>query len=53
VAQKARQHHDLGPGLIADDGEVSDETTVEFLRNYMSELYAFVVRVLTVLPRGT
>jgi chromate reductase len=40
------------PGLIADDGEVSDETTVEFLRNYMSELHGFVVRVLTVLPRG-
>jgi chromate reductase len=39
------------PGLITDDGEVTDETTVEFLRDYMSELHAFVVRVLTVLPR--
>ena len=40
------------PGLITPDGEVTDEKTEEFLRNYMSELHAFIVRVLTVLPRG-
>ena len=40
------------PGLITDDGEVTDEGTAEFLRNYMSELHAFIVRVLTVLPRN-
>jgi chromate reductase len=40
------------PGLIAADGEVTDERTREFLRNYMTELHAFIVRVLTVLPRG-
>ena len=40
------------PGLITADGEVTDEDTVEFLRNYMSELQAFIVRVLTVLPRN-
>jgi chromate reductase len=39
------------PGLITEDGQVTDEKTVEFLRNYMSELHAFIVRVLTVLPR--
>jgi chromate reductase len=39
------------PGLIAVDGEVTDEATQEFLRNYMTELHAFIVRVLTVLPR--
>ena len=39
------------PGLITPDGEVTDEKTEEFLRNYMSELHAFIVRVLTVLPR--
>lgn len=39
------------PGLISAEGEVTDEGTAEFLRNYMSELHAFVVRVLTVLPR--
>ena len=39
------------PGLITPDGEVTDEKTKEFLRNYMSELHLFIVRVLTVLPR--
>ena len=39
------------PGLIADDGQVSDEATLKFLQNYMNELHAFIVRVLTVLPR--
>jgi len=32
-------------------GEVSDEGTNQFLRNYMMELDATIVRVLTVLPR--
>lgn len=41
------------PGLITEGGEVTDEATAEFLRNYMSEFHAFVVRVLTVLPRDT
>lgn len=40
------------PGLIADNGEVSDAATEEFLKNYMEEYHAFVGRVLTVLPRG-
>ena len=39
------------PGLISDDGQVNNDETAEFLRNYMSELQAFVARVLTVLPR--
>lgn len=39
------------PGLIMADGEVTDASTQEFLRNYMTELHAFIVRVLTVLPR--
>lgn len=39
------------PGLIADDGQISDEGTHKFLQNYMNELHAFIVRVLTVLPR--
>jgi chromate reductase len=39
------------PGLITADGEVTDESTAEFLRNYMNELHAFIARVLTVLPR--
>ena len=39
------------PGLIDDDGIVSDPTTEEFLRNYMEELCSFISRVYTVLPR--
>jgi chromate reductase len=41
------------PGLISDDGEVNDETTEEFLRNFMIEFEQFIARVLTVLPRTT
>ena len=40
------------PGLITADGEVTDEGTQEFLRNYMTELHGFIARVLTVLPRN-
>lgn len=38
------------PGLISPDGEVTEETTAKFLRDYMTEFHAFIVRVLTVLP---
>jgi chromate reductase len=40
------------PGLITDEGEVTDEATAEFLRNYMAELHGFIARVYTVLPRN-
>lgn len=40
------------PDLIDADGRVTNEATEKFLRNYMSELYAFIQRVLTVLPRA-
>ena len=33
------------PGLITEDGEVTNDKTAEFLRNYMAEFHAFVVRV--------
>jgi len=36
----------------ADDGEVKDESTAAFLRNYMHEFRDHLVRVLTVLPRA-
>jgi len=39
------------PGLITAEGEVTNEATAEFLRNYMTEFKSFVARVLTVLPR--
>ncbi|BCG95072.1 NADPH-dependent FMN reductase [Mesorhizobium sp. 131-2-1] len=38
------------PGLITDDGEVTVESTEEFLRNYMAEFNRFIARVLQVLP---
>jgi chromate reductase len=40
-------------GLIDEEGEVTDESTKEFLRKYMQEFHMFIVRVLTVLPRAT
>jgi len=39
------------PGLITDDGQVTNEGTAKFLTNYMVEFNAFVTRVLAVLPR--
>ena len=39
------------PGLITDDGEVTDKSTEQFLRKFMDEFGAHVTRVLTVLPR--
>lgn len=38
-------------GLISDDGEVSVQSTEEFLRVYMAEYCSFIARVLQVLPR--
>jgi chromate reductase len=35
------------PGLISDDGEVSEPTTQEFLANYMKEFCGFIERVYT------
>lgn len=39
------------PGLITDDGEVTEASTEEFLTNYMREFYGFITRVYTALPR--
>src|SRR6185312_6004381 len=39
------------PGLITNDGEVTVQTTEQFLRRYMEEFAAFLARVLSVLPR--
>ena len=41
------------PGLITDDGEVTNSSTAEFLRNFMVEVHGFISRVYTVLPRST
>jgi len=42
----------LTPGLITEDGEVTDESTAAFLTNFMQEFRVHVERVLTVLPRS-
>ena len=39
------------PGLISDDGEVTVDSTSEFLRNYLTEFHGFITRVYTALPR--
>ena len=39
-------------GLISEDGKVSDETTKQFLQNYMAEFHGFIARVYTALPRN-
>jgi chromate reductase len=39
------------PGLIGADGSITNDSTAEFLANYMKELHLHVERVLTVLPR--
>ena len=40
-------------GLITDEGEVTVDSTREFLTMYMKELSGFIGRVYTVLPRNT
>ena len=40
------------PGLITDDGQVTNDKTAEFLRGYVSEFHGFIARVYTALPRG-
>ena len=39
-------------GLITDDGEVTNDSTAEFLTMFMAEFHGFVSRVYTVLPRS-
>jgi chromate reductase len=39
------------PGLIDGDGQVTDASTKEFLRKYMTEFHAFIERVTKVLPK--
>ena len=41
------------PGLVTDDGEVTVDSTREFLTNYMKEYHGFISRVYTALPRTT
>ena len=41
------------PGLISDDGHVTNDSTAAFLQKYMMEFHGFIERVYTVLPRTT
>lgn len=40
----------MTPGLITEDGKVTNEGTREFLRSWMDDFLVFIQRVLTVLP---
>jgi chromate reductase, NAD(P)H dehydrogenase (quinone) len=40
------------PGLITEDGHVTNKGTEDFLRKYMTEFEGFIERVYTVLPRS-
>ena len=40
-------------GLIDDDGKVTNASTEESLRNFITEFHGFITRVYTVLPRAT
>ena len=40
------------PGLITDDGRVTNESIEQFLRRYMEEFAGFIARVSAVLPRN-
>ena len=41
------------PGLINEDGEVTDQTTEQFLREFMEQFEQFMERVFMVLPRAS
>ena len=40
------------PGLITDEGEVTVDSTREFLANFMKEYYGYITRVYTAIPRA-
>jgi chromate reductase len=40
------------PGLFTEDGEVTEESTASFLRDFMQEFRTHTERVLTVIPRA-
>ena len=41
------------PGLITDEGLVTNPSTEQFLRGFITEFDGFIRRVYTVLPRNT
>ena len=49
TAPEAYIHY--SPEVFTDDGEVTNESTRDFLSSFMTEFRDHVVRVLTVIPR--
>lgn len=41
----------ITPGLIAEDGTITNEGTETFLRDWMGDFLTFITRVLTVVPQ--
>jgi chromate reductase len=41
------------PGLITDDGEVTDASTRDFLATYIQEFHGYISRVYTAIPRAS
>jgi chromate reductase len=41
------------PGLITEEGHVTDSSVEQFLRDFIGEFHRFIARVYTVLPRNT
>src|SRR5690349_15408511 len=39
------------PGLVTDEGEVTNDSTAEFLRQFMQEFHLFIARVRSVVPK--
>src|SRR5215217_1320062 len=39
------------PGLVTDDGEITEASTRDFLANYMKEFHGYITRVYIALPR--
>lgn len=39
------------PGLVTDDGEVTNDGTAEFLRNFMEAFHIFIARVRAAVPK--
>jgi chromate reductase len=42
----------MTPGLITEDGEVTDAGTAAFLREFMEAFFEYIERVLTVVPKA-
>ncbi|HEY8282286.1 MAG TPA: NADPH-dependent FMN reductase, partial [Leifsonia sp.] len=42
----------MTPGLITEDGDVTDAGTATFLREFMEAFFEYIERVLTVVPKA-